>query len=130
MYKLAAVTAIAAAATVEDFKETADMFKITLKQQEVEGLEHHAQELQAEEQKYQMQMQNSPHGQQFQMEAQALVHTQEFVALAKYIEAMKKAGPTPQMKKFAELYRAQMIKVQEAHMRLKQYTAHHIELTG
>jgi hypothetical protein len=130
MYKLAAVTAIAAAATVEDFKETADMFKITLKQQEVQGLEHHAQKLQAEEQKYQMQMQNSPHGKQFEMEAQALVHTQEFVALAKYVEAMKKAGPTPQMKKFAELYHAQMVKVQKAHMMLQKYTAHHIEMEG
>ena len=45
------------------------------------------------------------------MEAKALIHTEEFVALAKYIEAMKKKGPTPQMQKFAELYKAQMQKV-------------------
>jgi hypothetical protein len=42
MYKLAAVTAVAAASSIEDFKQTADLFQVTLKQQEVMGLEKHA----------------------------------------------------------------------------------------
>jgi len=49
----------------------------------------------------------------------ALVHTPEFTALAKYVEAMKKKGPTPQMKKFAQLYEAQMQKVQMAHRKMQ-----------
>jgi len=51
----------------------------------------------------------------------ALVHTEEFVALAKYVEMMKKMKPTPQMQKFAKLYQAQMQKVQMAHMKMKMH---------
>ena len=130
MYKLATLTAVTAAASIEEFKQTADLFKITLQQQEVMGLEKHAQALEREEQKYQMQMQNSGHAQQFEAEAKALVQTKEFMALAKYIEAMKKKGPTPQMQKFAELYKAQMQKVQIAHMKLQQYTQQNVKMTG
>ena len=94
------------------------------------GLEKKAHALENEERKYQMQMQNSPHGKQFEMEAKALIHTEEFVALGKYVQAMQKKGPTPQMQKFAELYKAQMQKVQIAHMKLEQYTHQHMQMTG
>ena len=104
MYKLAAVTAVAAAANIDEFKQTAEMFKITLHQQEVEGLEHHAQALERESMKYEHQMQNSHHGKQFQGEVEALVHTKEFVSLAKFLEAMKKKGPSPQIKAFKAKY--------------------------
>ena len=52
MYKLAAVTAVAAAANIEEFQQTAELFKIKLHQQEVEGLEAHAQALQHESMKF------------------------------------------------------------------------------
>jgi len=77
-----------------------------------------------------MQMQNSAHGKQFQEEAQALTQTEEFVALAKYVQAMQKKGPTEQMKKFAQLYKAQMQKVEIAHMKLQKYTESNLKLSG
>merc|ERR1711998_35029 len=98
MYKLAAVAAVAAASNIDEFKETAEMFKITLHQQEVEGLEHHAQALERESMKYEKQMQASQHGHVFQKEVERIAHTKEFVSLAKFVEAMKKKGPTEQMK--------------------------------
>ena len=52
MYKLATLTAVAAATSVEEFKQTADLFEITIKQQEVMGLEKHANALEHEEMKY------------------------------------------------------------------------------
>ena len=52
MYKLATLSAVVAASNMEEFKQTHQMFKITLKQQEVEGLEKHARELEIEDQKY------------------------------------------------------------------------------
>ena len=54
------------AAGSADFKETAEMFKVTLKQEEVEGLEHHAQALERESMKYEHQMQASKHGEVFE----------------------------------------------------------------
>jgi len=38
MYKLAAVTAIAAAASIDEYKQTAELFTINLRQKEVEKL--------------------------------------------------------------------------------------------
>merc|ERR1711935_621647 len=79
--------------------------------EEVEGLEKHGKALEREGQKYEMQMQHSAHGAQFQNEGEALVHTKEFVALAKLVEAIKKKGPTEQMKKVKAVYMAQKHKV-------------------
>jgi len=53
------------------------------------------------------------------MEGEALVHTKEFVALAKLVEAIKKAGPTEQMKKVKAAYMAQVQKLEMAHMKLQ-----------
>jgi len=52
MYKLATLTAVAAATSVEEFKQTADLFKIGIKQQEIIGLKEHAKALEQEEKKY------------------------------------------------------------------------------
>jgi hypothetical protein len=38
MYKLAALTAVVAASPMDDFKETAEMFKIHVRQDEVQPL--------------------------------------------------------------------------------------------
>merc|ERR1711865_429376 len=130
MYKLAAVTAIAAAASIDEYKQTAELFTIQLKQEEVEGLQKHGKALEREGQKYEMQMQKSAHAQQFQMEGEALVHTKEFVALAKLVEAIKKAGPTEQMKKVKAAYMAQVQKLQMAHMKLQRSTQQNMKVTG
>merc|ERR1711957_41105 len=130
MYKLAAVTAIAAAASIDEYKQTAELFTIQLKQEEVEGLEKHGKALEREGQKYEMQMQKSAHAQQFQMEGEALVHTKEFVALAKLVEAIKKAGPTEQMKKVKAAYMAQVQKLEMAHMKLQRSTQQNMKVTG
>ena len=39
--------------------------------------------------------------------------------MAKYVEAMKKKGPTPQIKAFKEHYKAQMKKVEMAHKKME-----------
>merc|ERR1711998_78872 len=130
MYKLAAVSAVAAATSIQDFKQTAEIFQITLKQQEVMGLEKHAQALQHESMKYEQQMQGSHHAKQFEGEVQALVHTKEFVALVKFVEALKKKGPTEQIKKVKAAYLAQLHKVEAAHMALKKSTAQNMKITG
>jgi hypothetical protein len=77
-----------------------------------------------------MQMQHSEHGAQFQKEGEALVHTKEFVALAKLVEAIKKKGPTEQMKKVKAAYMAQAQKVEMAHMKLKKSTHANMKVTG
>merc|ERR1712054_328968 len=77
-----------------------------------------------------MQMQNSHHGKQFQGEVEALVHTKEFVELAKFVEAVKKAGPTAQMKEVKMHYMAQMHKVQVAHMKLQKSIKDNMKITG
>jgi len=130
MYKLAAVTAVAAAASIDEFKETAEMFKITVHQQEAMKLEHHARALEMESKKYEMQMQNSAHGKQFEKEVVALVHSKEFVELVKFVEALKKRGPTEQIKKVKAAYLAQMHKVQAAHMKLKMMSKKTSTMTG
>jgi hypothetical protein len=118
MFKLAAGAAVVAAGSA-DFKETAEMFKVTLKQEEVEGLEHHAQALERESMKYEHQMQGSHHGKQFEAEVHAVANTKEFHALGHLIEAIHKRGPTPQIKKFKQIYMAQMHKVEMAHRQLE-----------
>merc|ERR1712070_774372 len=117
MYKLAALTAIVAAAPIEEYKQT-ELFTIKLKQEEVEGLEKHGKALKYESMKYEDQMMHSQPGQQFQAEGKALVHTKEFVALAKFVEALKKKGPTEQMKKVKMAYIGQIHKVETAYKRL------------
>jgi len=129
MFKLAAVTAVAAASTA-DFQETAEMFQIRMKQEELEALEKHGKALEYESKKYEMQMQNSHHGKQFEMEVQALAKTHEVQAVGKFVEAMHKRGPTPQIKKFKQLYMAQMHKVEAAHMALKKSTHENSKWTG
>jgi hypothetical protein len=130
MYKLAALTAIVAAAPIEEYKQTAELFTIKLKQEEVEGLEKHGKALKYESMKYEDQMMHSQHGQQFQAEGKALVHTKEFVALAKFVEAMKKKGPTEQMKKVKMAYMAQIHKVEMAHKKLQASTAQNSKMVG
>ena len=130
MFKLATLSAVTAAASVEEFQNTIDMFKMTFKQQEVEGLEKHGKALERESQKYEMELQGSKHGQQFQMEAQAIAQTQEFKNLGMYMQQLEKQGPTAQMKKFAELYRAQKMKVAQAYMKLEQHTAQNTQVMG
>jgi len=64
------------------------------------------------------------------MEGEALVHTKEFVALAKLVEAIKKAGPTEQMKKVKAAYMAQVQKLEMAHMKLQRSTQENMKVTG
>jgi hypothetical protein len=80
--------------------------------------------------KYEDQMMHSQHGQQFQAEGKALVHTKEFVALAKFVEAMKKKGPTEQMKKVKMAYMAQIHKVEMAHRKLQMSTERNSKMVG
>jgi hypothetical protein len=47
------------------------------------------------------------------VDLKAIAHTPEFVKLAKFVELMKKKGPTPQIKAFAQKYQAQMQKVSD-----------------
>lgn len=128
MFKLAAVTAVASANTMAEFKETAELFTITAHGEEVMPLEGKAKALWKDVVAYRHDLSVSEHPKQFQMEGEALVHTKEFVALAKYVEATKKAGPTPQIKKFAEIYMAQKMKVAKAHANLVKTTK--MEVTG
>ena len=103
MFKFAALTAAVSAGWRDEIEQESalEMWKYTVHEKEMKGLEHHAKALEIESKKYEMQMQHSAHGKQFEAEVTALVHTKEFVALAKYVEALKKKGPTPQIKKFA-----------------------------
>merc|ERR1712178_137309 len=121
MFKFAALTAAVSASWRDEIEQESalEMWKYTVHEKEIQGLEKHAKALEVESKKYEMQMQHSAHGKQFEMEFQALVHTKEFVALAKYVEAMKKKGPTPQIKKFAEVYKAQVKKVEMAHHKME-----------
>lgn len=68
--------------------------------------------------RYERQMQTSHHGKQFEGEVKALVHTDEFVAVAKYIEVMKKNGPTPKIKAFSQKYKAELEKLHMLWMKL------------
>jgi hypothetical protein len=52
MFKLAAVTAVAAAASMEEMQQTAELFTITLKEEEIKPLKHKAMELKHESMKY------------------------------------------------------------------------------
>jgi len=84
MFKLAAVTAVAAAGSA-DFQETAELFQIKMKQEELEALEEKGDDLQRESMEYEIQMQKSHHGRQFEREVQALVKTDEVAAVGKFI---------------------------------------------
>merc|ERR1711907_208455 len=121
MFKFAALTAAVSAGWRDEIEQESalEMWKYTVHEKEMAGLKKHADALEAESKKYEMQMQKSAHGKQFEAEVTALVHTKEFVALAKYVEAMKKKGPTEQIKKFAEVYKVQMHKVQMAHHKME-----------
>ena len=70
------------------------------------------------------------HPQRFQQEFGALVQTQEFVTLAKYIDTLKKQGPTPQMKAFAHLYKKQLHKLELSYQRLQHTTDQHTQVHG
>ena len=130
MYKLAALTAVAAAGSIDEYKETAELFTIKVHEQEVMGLEKHAKALERESMKYDRQLAQSHHGEQFGDEVKALVHTKEFVALAEFVEAMKKKGPSPQIKAFKAKYVQQMHKVEAAHMKLKMTSQKKSFMTG
>merc|ERR1719502_1849219 len=111
-----------------EYKETAELFTITAHGEEVMPLEAKAKALWKDVVKYRHDLGAAGHPQQFQKEGEALVHTKEFVALAKYVEAVKKAGPTPQMKMFKEKYMEQKMKVAKAHQNLVKTTK--MEVTG
>jgi len=106
MFKLAAVAATVAASPMDEINDSIDMFKYTIYEKEIKGLQKHAKALKHESQVYEHQLQGSKVGKVFENDMVALVHTEEFVALAKYVEMMKKMKPTPQMQKFAKLYQA------------------------
>ena len=116
MFKLAALSATAA--TMSEMKDTVELFTVKFKQEEVEALDTKVRAFELEEQKYEMQMQNSVHPQQFQQEFQALAQTNEFGALAQYMQHLQQTGPTPQIKKFAQIYKQQVHKLQVAYMKL------------
>ena len=130
MFKLAALSATAAAATMSEMKDTVELFTVKFKQEEVEALEPKVRAFEQEQRKYEMQMQNSVHPQQFQQEFQALAQTHEFGALAQYMQHLQQTGPTPQIKKFAELYQQQVKKLQLAYMKLENHTEHSLQLHG
>ena len=88
MYKLATLSAVVAASNMEEFKQTHQMFEISVKQKEFKALKEHAKKLQTESEKYSKQMQASSHGKQFKQEAQALTQAQEFTDLTKFVEEM------------------------------------------
>ena len=119
MFKLAAVAATVAASPMDEINDSIDMWKYTVHEKELKGLEKHAKALEHESQVYEHQLQGSKVGKVFEHDMVALVHTEEFVALAKYVEMMKKMKPTPQMQKFAKLYQAQMQKVQMAYRKME-----------
>jgi hypothetical protein len=50
---------------MEEFKQTHQMFKVSVAQKEFEALEEHAKKLQTESEKYSKEMQTSKHGKQF-----------------------------------------------------------------
>ena len=122
MFKLAAVTAVAAAASMEEFQQTAELFTVTLKEEEVKPLKHKAMELKHESMKYEKMMEASAHPKKFQAEAHALAKSEEFQALVHFVQALKKKGPSDQIKMFHDKYLAQLHRVQKAHMVLQKYT--------
>jgi hypothetical protein len=126
MFKIATLTAAVAANTqvLEDFDEfekTMEMFKVTVHEKEMQGLEKHGKALETESQKYEQQIQNSKVGEVFSKDFQDIAKTPEVADLAKYIETLKKNGPTAQMKKFERLYQAQMNKVEMAHRKMQMH---------
>ena len=94
-----------------------------LKEKEIVPLKHKAMELKKEAMIYDKQMQASTHGEQFKAEAHALADSEEFQALVHFVQALKKKGPSDQIKMFHEKYLAQMHRVQKAHMVLQKTTA-------
>lgn len=52
MYRLATLTAVVAASNMEEFKQTHQMFKVTVEQKEFEALKEHAKKLTTESEKY------------------------------------------------------------------------------
>ena len=110
MFKFAAL-AVVSATTMEEINHSVEMWKYKLHEKELNGLEKHAKALKKESQIYEHQLAGTKHGQVFGKEFEALAHTEEFTSLAKYVEAMKKKGPTPQIKAFKAKYMAQMHKV-------------------
>merc|ERR1711865_1173858 len=90
MFKLAAVTAVVAATSMEEMKNTAELFTIQVKEEDAAEAERRAKDAERESMKYYRMMQVSHHRKQFEAEAKALAHTDEFMALANFVEAMKK----------------------------------------
>jgi len=103
MFKFAALAAVSAT-TMDDINHSVEMWKYTVHEKELHGLEEHAEALEHESMKYEHQLQQSKHGELFQHQFEGLVKTDEFVALAKYVEAVHKKGPTPQIKAFKAKY--------------------------
>jgi hypothetical protein len=115
---------------MDQFQETADLFTVKLKQEEVEGLEDHWNAVGKKEMAYGKMMQGTHHAKQFQAEAKALVHTKEFMALAKFAEAMKKKGPSAEIKAFAHKYKQEVQKLEMLHMKLKKSTHANSKMVG
>lgn len=66
---------------------------------------------------------------EFEEQVDALVHTQEFLSLAKYVDALKKKNATYQIERFSKLYKAQMKKVIELHNNLTSNETSKMNLT-
>jgi hypothetical protein len=74
-------------------------------------------------------MQNSHHGAQFQKEAKALVHTEEFVTLAKFVEKMK-TRKLPKLQEFKPKYIAAVKKLEMLHQKLAMTTQKTSKMVG
>jgi hypothetical protein len=72
----------------------------------------------------------SQHGEQLQAEAKALVHTREFVDFAKFVQEMKKRGPSKEMKKYAADLEARYKKVEIAEKKLEAATHAKSKMVG
>ena len=131
MFKLAALTAtVSASAFMEEMEQTAELFTIRVKEQEVNQLEEKTIKLEGEQRKFTQQFQMSQHPQKFQQEFQALVQTKEFVNIAKYMDTLKKQGPTPQIRAFAHAYKKQLHKLEISYKQLEQTTSQHVQVQG
>merc|ERR1712023_194583 len=121
MFKFAALAAVANASWRDEIEQenAIEMWNYTVHEKEIQGLEKHAKALEKESQNYGEWFNKNQVHKVFEKDFEALVHSPEFVALAKYVEAMKKKGPTPQIKAFKEHYKAQIQKVQMAHHKME-----------
>ena len=129
MFKFAALAAVSAT-TMDEINHSVEMWKYTVHEKELNGLKKHADALEQESMKYSHQLEQSKHGELFQHQFKTLVETEEFVKLAKYVEAVHKKGPTPQIKAFKAKYVQQMHKVKALKMKIDMKAEKTAKITG